>query len=108
MAEEQKVPPPSNPTLSFDPSRTVGIIKRKALIKDLAAVYHAECLAYCQELLELQTKWEEPYIDLKTPEESKKETARPSKRVFRWLMHNSFREQNMHRQRIPFACCWCS
>ncbi|XP_028226124.1 uncharacterized protein LOC114407277 isoform X1 [Glycine soja] len=87
MAEEQKVPPPSNPTLSFDPSRTVGIIKRKALIKDLAAVYHAECLAYCQELLELQTKWEE---------------------VFRWLMHNSFREQNMHRQRIPFACCWCS
>jgi len=37
----------------------VGIIKRKALIKDLAAVYHAECLAYCQELLELQTKWEE-------------------------------------------------
>lgn len=37
----------------------IGIIKRKALIKDLAAVYHAECLAYCQELLELQTKWEE-------------------------------------------------
>lgn len=37
----------------------VGIIKRKALIKDLAAVYHAECLAYCQQLLELQTKWEE-------------------------------------------------
>ncbi|KAL8129498.1 hypothetical protein V2J09_018653 [Rumex salicifolius] len=30
-----------------------------ALIKDLAAVHHAECLAYCQELLELQTKWEE-------------------------------------------------
>jgi hypothetical protein len=37
----------------------VGIIKRKALIKDLAAAYHAECLQYCQELLELQTKWEE-------------------------------------------------
>jgi hypothetical protein len=37
----------------------IGIIKRKALIKDLAAVYHAECLAYCQELLELQKKWEE-------------------------------------------------
>lgn len=37
----------------------VGIIKRKALIKDLAAAYHAECLQYCQELLELQTKWDE-------------------------------------------------
>ena len=37
----------------------VGIIKRKALIKELAAVYHAECLAYCQELLELQRKCEE-------------------------------------------------
>ncbi|XP_061368964.1 uncharacterized protein LOC133311855 [Gastrolobium bilobum] len=81
MAEEQKIPEPSDPPLPFDPSRMVGIIKRKALIKDLAAVYHAECLAYCQELLELQTKWEEPFIDLKTPEESKKETARPSKRV---------------------------
>ncbi|KHN40334.1 hypothetical protein glysoja_000832 [Glycine soja] len=59
MAEEPKVPPPSDPPLPFDPSRMIGIIKRKALIKDLAAVYHAECLAYCQELLELQTKWEE-------------------------------------------------
>ena len=37
----------------------IGIIKRKALIKELAAVYHAECLAYCQELLELQRKWDE-------------------------------------------------
>lgn len=37
----------------------IGIIKRKALIKELAAVYHAECLAYCQELMELQRKWEE-------------------------------------------------
>ncbi|KAL2321381.1 hypothetical protein Fmac_030350 [Flemingia macrophylla] len=61
--------------------KVVGIIKRKALIKDLAAIYHAECLAYCQELLELQAKWEEPFIDVKTPEESKKETARPSKRM---------------------------
>lgn len=50
---------PSKPPQPSDPSRMVGIIKRKALIKDLAAVYHAECLAYCQELLELQTKWEE-------------------------------------------------
>ncbi|KAG2688939.1 hypothetical protein I3843_09G116200 [Carya illinoinensis] len=58
-------PPPSPPPLPppqqqpFDPSRMIGIIKRKALIKELAAVYHAECLAYCQELLELQRKWEE-------------------------------------------------
>ncbi|KVH97386.1 hypothetical protein Ccrd_000491, partial [Cynara cardunculus var. scolymus] len=52
--------PPNQPPLHrFDPSRMIGIIKRKALIKDLAAVYHAECLAYCQELLELQKKCEE-------------------------------------------------
>lgn len=37
----------------------IGIIRRKALIKDLAAVYHAECLTYCQQLLELQRKFEE-------------------------------------------------
>ena len=37
----------------------IGIIRRKAMIKDLAAIYHAECLAYCQELLELQKKAEE-------------------------------------------------
>lgn len=42
--------------------QVIGIIKRKALIKKLAAVYHAECLAYCQELLELQKKWEEVRI----------------------------------------------
>ncbi|KAF5736347.1 hypothetical protein HS088_TW14G00489 [Tripterygium wilfordii] len=46
----------------FDPSRMIGIIKRKALIKELAAVYHAQCLSYCQELLELQKKWEEDEI----------------------------------------------
>ncbi|CAL5090309.1 unnamed protein product [Urochloa decumbens] len=43
----------------FDPSRMIGIIKRKALIKDLAAAYHAECIASCKELLQLQRKWEE-------------------------------------------------
>lgn len=37
----------------------IGIIRRMALIKDLAAVYHAECLTHCQELLELQRKCEE-------------------------------------------------
>ncbi|KAI5442139.1 hypothetical protein KIW84_011269 [Lathyrus oleraceus] len=57
--EQQNLPQPSDPPLPFDPSRMVGIIKRKALIKDLAAAYHAECLQYCQELLELQTKWDE-------------------------------------------------
>ncbi|KAH7847526.1 hypothetical protein Vadar_027190 [Vaccinium darrowii] len=72
-------PPPPPPL--FDPSRMVGIIRRKSLIKDLAAVYHAECLAYCQELLELQRKREEPYADIKTPDNSRKETTRPAKRV---------------------------
>ncbi|XP_038722821.1 uncharacterized protein LOC120014819 [Tripterygium wilfordii] len=65
----------------FDPSRMIGIIKRKALIKELAAVYHAQCLSYCQELLELQKKWEEPFVDTKTPDDSRKETTRRSKRV---------------------------
>lgn len=37
----------------------IGIIKRKALIKDLAAAYHAECLALCRELLELQKRKDE-------------------------------------------------
>ncbi|CAN6913577.1 unnamed protein product [Brassica oleracea] len=34
-------PPPETPTppAKFDPSRMIGIIKRKALIKDLAAAY---------------------------------------------------------------------
>ncbi|KAG6407186.1 hypothetical protein SASPL_130170 [Salvia splendens] len=37
----------------------IGIIQRKAMIKELAAAYHAECLTYCQELLELQKKNDE-------------------------------------------------
>lgn len=41
------------------PLEVIGIIKRKALIKELAASYHAECLTYCQELLELQKKVDE-------------------------------------------------
>ncbi|KAK1412147.1 hypothetical protein QVD17_33157 [Tagetes erecta] len=74
-------PPPENPSPPrFDPSRTIGIIKRKALIKDLAAVYHAECLAYCQELLELQRKCDEPYADIKVSADLRKETMRPPKR----------------------------
>ncbi|XP_043689015.1 uncharacterized protein LOC122640005 isoform X1 [Telopea speciosissima] len=56
---EDAPPPPPQPSVRFDPSRMIGIIKRKALIKDLAAVYHAECLSYCQQLLELQKKREE-------------------------------------------------
>ncbi|XP_015583961.2 uncharacterized protein LOC107262471 [Ricinus communis] len=72
---------PHAPTPPFDPSRMIGIIKRKALIKKLAAVYHAECLAYCQQLLELQKKSEEPFVDLKTPDDSRKEPMRPPKRL---------------------------
>ncbi|XP_021736706.1 procyclic form-specific polypeptide B1-alpha-like [Chenopodium quinoa] len=72
---------PSTPVPEFDPSRMIGIIRRKALIKDLAAAYHAECLDYCQELLELQRRWEETYKEIKTFEDSKKDYVRPSKRV---------------------------
>ncbi|KAJ8627222.1 hypothetical protein MRB53_020529 [Persea americana] len=67
--------------IPFDPSRMIGIIKRKALIKDLAAVYHAECLKYCRELMELQRKWEEPYTEVKTLEDTRKEITRQPKRL---------------------------
>ncbi|XP_062096430.1 uncharacterized protein LOC133802174 [Humulus lupulus] len=79
--QPQTQPLPPSPPPPFDPSRMIGIIKRKALIKELAAVYHAECLAYCQELLELQRKWNEPFIDLKIPEDTRKDTMRPPKRL---------------------------
>lgn len=74
------------PSPKFNPSRMVGIIRRKALIKELAAAYHAECLDYCQELLELQRKWEEQiqsYADIKSSEDLRKDTVRPSKRAKR-------------------------
>ncbi|KAM0864711.1 hypothetical protein ACQ4PT_043742 [Festuca glaucescens] len=63
-------------------SRTlIGIIKRKALIKELAAAYHAECLACCKELLQLQRKWEEEqHAKAKMPEEPMTSYAKPSKR----------------------------
>ncbi|KAH0456755.1 hypothetical protein IEQ34_014662 [Dendrobium chrysotoxum] len=48
--------------VKFDPSRMIGIIKRKALIKELAAAYHAECIACGQELLQLQKKLEEDFV----------------------------------------------
>ncbi|XP_010518771.1 PREDICTED: uncharacterized protein LOC104798400 [Tarenaya hassleriana] len=69
------------PLPQFDPSRMIGIIKRKALIKELAAAYHAECLAHCRELLELQKKKDEPFLETKFPEDSRKEISRPSKRA---------------------------
>ncbi|KAK2642917.1 hypothetical protein Ddye_024680 [Dipteronia dyeriana] len=95
MAEPDQYPPASDPSPPqppasqpdpsppppFDPSRMIGIIKRKALIKELAALYHAECLAYCQELLELQKKWEEPFVDKKTPDDTRKEIMKPPKRL---------------------------
>ncbi|XVE88419.1 hypothetical protein DITRI_Ditri19aG0068400 [Diplodiscus trichospermus] len=92
MSQEQKQPSPSPASASqpdhhlpppppFDPSRMIGIIKRKALIKELAAVYHAECLAYCQELLELQKKRDEPFIDVKSLNDSRKGKMRPPKRL---------------------------
>ncbi|CAL5090308.1 unnamed protein product [Urochloa decumbens] len=64
----------------FDPSRMIGIIKRKALIKDLAAAYHAECIASCKELLQLQRKWEEEqYVEAKIPEEPRSLMMKSSK-----------------------------
>ncbi|CAN6986086.1 hypothetical protein IGI04_000932 [Brassica rapa subsp. trilocularis] len=73
-------PPPETPTppATFDPSRMVGIIKRKALIKDLAAAYQAECLAYCRELLDLQKRKDEPFLDTKATDDVRKETLRTS------------------------------
>uniref|UniRef100_A0A0E0JK30 Uncharacterized protein n=1 Tax=Oryza punctata TaxID=4537 RepID=A0A0E0JK30_ORYPU len=47
------------------------IIKRKALIKELAAAYHAECVACCKEHLQLQRKWEdEQYVEFKMADEA--------------------------------------
>ncbi|KAE8709070.1 Endoplasmic reticulum oxidoreductins 1 isoform 1 [Hibiscus syriacus] len=84
MSQEHEPPsasPPARLLPPFDPSRIIGIIKRKALIKELAAVYHTKCLAKCQELMELQKKWDEPYIYVKTPDDSRKEKRRPPKRL---------------------------
>ncbi|OAY83772.1 uncharacterized protein LOC109727197 [Ananas comosus] len=78
-AEQPTKTPKEEPAL-FDPSRMIGIIKRKALIKELAAAYHTECVAHCQELLQLQRKWEElQYIERKASEDTKQLT-KPSKR----------------------------
>jgi len=43
----------------FDPGQMTSIIRRKAMLKELASCYQAECASYCQELLELQGKWEQ-------------------------------------------------
>ncbi|GLJ44710.1 hypothetical protein SUGI_0940140 [Cryptomeria japonica] len=50
-----------SPHLLFDfhPGQVASIIRRRAMIKQLAASYHAECLSYCRELLELQRRWEQ-------------------------------------------------
>ncbi|XP_041992212.1 uncharacterized proline-rich protein-like [Salvia splendens] len=76
-SRDDNSPPPAPP---FDPSRMIGIIKRMAMIKELAAAYHAECLTYCQELLELQKNVNEPFTDIKLLEEPRKEVQRPAKR----------------------------
>ncbi|XP_073102598.1 uncharacterized protein [Elaeis guineensis] len=80
---EQQTAASKDEHVQFDPSRMIGIIKRKALIKELAAAYHSECLAYCQELLQLQRKWEQQqrYIERKTTEDARKPVVtKPSKR----------------------------
>ncbi|KAI3968399.1 hypothetical protein MKW92_014803, partial [Papaver armeniacum] len=52
MDEQEQEEKPTSP---HPPYRMIGIIRRKARIKDLAAVYHAEFLVYARELLELQS-----------------------------------------------------
>ncbi|KAI3925468.1 hypothetical protein MKW92_051365 [Papaver armeniacum] len=77
-------PPPQPSTVARDDAAATpppAPAKRKAMIKDLAAVYHAECLAYARELLELQRKWEESYADGKPPEDFRKEMIRQPKRL---------------------------
>ncbi|KAJ4773679.1 hypothetical protein LUZ62_036362 [Rhynchospora pubera] len=67
--------------VQFDPSRMIGIIKRRALIKELASAYHGECRKYCQDLLQLQRKWEEfQYIEKRVAEEAR-QPVRPAKRA---------------------------
>ncbi|CAH8364105.1 unnamed protein product [Eruca vesicaria subsp. sativa] len=51
------------------------MIKRKALIKDFAAAYQTECLSYCRDLLELQKRRDEPFVDT---QDLRKETLRSS------------------------------
>ncbi|XP_078148302.1 uncharacterized protein LOC144543781 [Carex rostrata] len=69
--------------VQFDPSRMIGIIKRKALIKELASAYHAECRTLCQDLLQLQRKHEEfQYIEKRVAEEAR-QPLKPAKRVKR-------------------------
>ncbi|KAK4349411.1 hypothetical protein RND71_032166 [Anisodus tanguticus] len=82
-SDPQQAPDPTTQQAQtgFNPSRMIGIIRRKAMIKDLAAIYHAECLSYCQELLELQNKVHELLIDMRTAEDSRRETMRPPKRT---------------------------
>ncbi|XP_057247214.1 uncharacterized protein LOC104901260 isoform X2 [Beta vulgaris subsp. vulgaris] len=77
--QPQLNPLPDDP--KFDPSRMIGIIRRKALIKELAAAYHAECLGYCHELFQLQRRWEETNKEIKSFEDSRKDIVRPVKRV---------------------------
>ncbi|KAJ6825403.1 uncharacterized protein M6B38_375970 [Iris pallida] len=80
--QEEPAPEPEEKPVPFDPSRMIGIIKRKALIKDLADAYRAECLACCQELLQHQRKWEEQlYSERRIPEDPRKQSMmKPSKR----------------------------
>ncbi|XP_031505038.1 uncharacterized protein LOC116267451 isoform X1 [Nymphaea colorata] len=69
------------PPSTFDPSRLISVMRRKALIKDLAAAYQAKCLTSCQQFLELQRKWEEPNSGNKTLEEMRRELMRQPKRL---------------------------
>ncbi|XP_010517538.1 PREDICTED: uncharacterized protein LOC104792964 [Camelina sativa] len=75
---EDPLPETSTPPSKFDPSRMIGIIKRKALIKDLAAAHHTECLSLCRELVDLQKRKDEPFLDTNATEDLRKETLKSS------------------------------
>ncbi|KAG9129428.1 hypothetical protein Leryth_018486 [Lithospermum erythrorhizon] len=75
VEDQSAASPPPSSTGGFQEFSMIGIIRRKALIKDLAAVYHAECLSYCQQLLEFQKQTEEPFA-----EDARKAPMRPPKR----------------------------
>ncbi|KAJ3693031.1 hypothetical protein LUZ60_012126 [Juncus effusus] len=78
---EQQSSESKDDPVQFDPSRMIGIIKRRALIKELASAYHAECRTLCQDLLQLQKKWEEfQYVEKRVAEEALLQPKKPSKR----------------------------
>ncbi|KAK1274886.1 hypothetical protein QJS04_geneDACA005696 [Acorus gramineus] len=86
--------PVLNAPVTFDPSRMIGIIERKALIKHLADAYYAECLTSHQELLSLQRKWEEMNNErllMEDTREMMRQPKCPNKNSYSSPQKNSYR-----------------